>query len=277
VNLLTRTNISGAALALVASLASGQAQAAPAFKTVQPNQLTVAYRTDDKPVSFVDDKGNPSGYLVEFMNAIGDKLQLKVQYIATDFASMVPAVRNGRYDTAAFGTLVSPAREKVVSFTSPIGFSEARLVSRKDAAIEKIDGAKDKTVAITRGSELIPLLQKLTPGVTIREFPNIAASLNALLAKQVDGLFTGLNTAEDLVAKHGELTASQLVTTGHTAFPVSMDNPELLKEMNAAIAELMKDGTFTRIFVKWEPPSVPIPEELFTVYPGMPRREAASK
>lgn len=242
-----------------------------ALKTVNPGKLTVAYRTDDRPVSFIDPDGKPSGFLVDFENAAGKKLGLDVEYVSTDFASMVPAVRNNRYDTAAFQVLVTPERQASVDFTSATGYSEARLVSLKSKPIDKVDGAKDKTVAITRGSALIPQLQTMAPGVAVREFPNIAASLNALLAGQVDGLFTGLNTADELVQKHSDLTASQVVTTGMAAFPISKDNPELKKAMDGAITALMEDGTYTTLFTKWYPPSVEIPEKLFTDYPGMPR------
>jgi polar amino acid transport system substrate-binding protein len=263
-------------LAMAATIlpAAGAFAAEPAFKTVTPGQLTVAYRTDDKPVSFIDESGKPTGFLVDFENAIGKELGIKIEYVATDFASLLPSIRNNRYDTAAFQTLETPERLAVVDFTTPLTYSQARLVSRKNAPIDKVDGASGKTVAITRGSALIPLLQDLAPGVTVREFPNIASSLNALIAGQVDGLFTGLGTASHLVKDHAdELTASQIVTSGTSAFPVSKDNPELLKALNAEIDKLMKDGTYTRLFVKWMPADVEIPDELFADYPGMPHPE----
>ncbi|NLS01097.1 amino acid ABC transporter substrate-binding protein [Rhizobium sp. P38BS-XIX] len=267
-NALIRFSIAAAAIALPTTIAF--AEDAAKLKTVSAGQLTVAYRTDDRPVSFIDSDGKPAGFLVDFENAVGKKLGLEVVYVATDFASMVPAVRNKRYDTAAFQVLVTPERTAAVDFTTATGYSEARLVSLKTKAIDKVDGAKGKTVAITRGSALIPKLNEIAPGVSVREFPNIAASLNALLAGQVDGLFTGLNTADELVEKHSQLAASQVVTTGMAAFPISKDNPDLKKAMDGAIAELMKDGTYTTLFTKWYAASVEMPDQLFVDYPGMP-------
>lgn len=252
---------------LPATLAPAAAE--PAFKTIIPGELTVAYRTDDKPVSFIEN-GEPAGYLVEFEQAIGEKLGLKVVFVSTNFESMVPAVRNEQYDTAAFGVLVTPERRAAVDFTRPVGYGEARLVSRKDAPIEKVENATGKTVAVTRGSALIPLLEKIAPGVTVREFPNVAASLNALVAQQVDGLFTGLETADQLVKQHSTLAGSQKVTSGIAAFPVAKSNPKLLAALNEAIAKLMEDGTYTRLFTKWNP-QIEIPDEFFEDYPGMPR------
>ena len=272
----TRRNALGLA-AMVAGLAAGMAVPALAAApppTITRGVLTVAYRTDDKPVSFIAD-GKPTGFLVEFEEAIAAKLGLKVRFVATSFASMLPGVRNHIYDTAAFATLVTPARQKAVAFTTPIGYGQARLVSRSGAAIGKVDGASGKTVAITQGSALIPLLRHIAPGVKVREFPNIAASLNALIAGQVNGLFTGLATANALVKKHPGLVASQTVTTGVAEYPVAKGNPKLLKAMDRAIGELMEDGTYTKLFVKWNPPAVRIPDQLYKDYPGMPHQPPA--
>lgn len=266
---ISRRALLGDDLAITA--APALALAATPVPTLQPGKLQVAYRTDDRPVSFIEN-GVPAGYLVDFMNAIGKRLGLDVVYVATSFAAMLPAVKNERYDTAAFGVIVTPEREKIVAFTKPVGYAEARLVSPKQSPIDKVEHAAGKTVAITQGSALIPLLGRMAPGVTVREFPNIAASLNALLAGQVAGLFTGLATADGLVARHETLTASQSVVSGVNAFPISQTNKALLAALNDAITTLMNDGTYTKAFRRWNPASVEIPEPLFEDYPQMPRR-----
>ncbi|WP_176086417.1 transporter substrate-binding domain-containing protein [Martelella sp. HB161492] len=276
-NAFFKLSLAGLTLALAAGPVMADGLLPAGARLVVPGQLTVAYRTDDRPVSFVDDQGRPAGFLVDIETKIADALGLKVEFVATDFASMLPAIRNDLYDTAAFQVLVTPEREEVVAFTTPVGFSQARLVSRKDAPIAEITGAVGKAVAITRGSALIPKLQELAPGVEVREFPNIASSLNALIAGQVDGLFTGLNTAASLVEEHEELTGSQVVSTGHSAFPVAIDNPDLKQALDAVLKKIMLDGTFTRTYAEWISASVPIPDELYAQYPGMPRLETIAK
>ncbi len=264
--------------ALAALLASTPriAQANQPIPTVHPGRLTIAYRTDDKPISFIAN-GKPSGFLVAFEQAIGKQLGLKVEFVSTDFASMLPSVKNHVYDSAAFPVLVTPPRRNIVDFTTPIGYAEARLVSRKQAPIPKIDGAAKKTIAVTQGSALIPLLQRIAPGVKVKQFPNIAASTNALLAHQVDGLFTGLATADHLVAQHRGLSESQIVNSGEAAFPVAKSNPKLRAALNMAIAILMKNGTYTTLFEKWNPSNVTIPNALYARYPGMPHEQSAPK
>jgi len=236
---------------------------------VKPGVLSVAFRTDDKPASFLQD-GKATGLYVELMDEIAKRLGLTTEYVSSDFASLLPSVRNHRYDTAAFGVLVTPEREGVTSFTTAVSYGEAQLISRKKQPLATVKDAAGKSVAVTRGSALIPLLQKTAPSVVIKEFPNIAASANALTVGQVDGLFTGTATTRELLAQHADFAASEKITSGKTAFPVAKDKQSLLDALNKHLAAMIKDGTYTRLFYKWNPADVAIPDEMVADYPGMP-------
>lgn len=265
-----------AGLTLTACGGSGQdatAQDNPlGLKT--PGRLTLAFRSDDKPVSFIKD-GKPAGFMIDLTTAMAAKMKVTPAYTATDFESMVPNVRNHVYDSAAFGVLVTPAREKVTDFVKPVGFGQAQLISTRKAPIQTVETAAGKTVAITRGSALIPLLQKKTPEVVIKQFPNVAASANALEAGQVDGLFTGTATTLDLLEKHKDFVASQAITSGVNGFPVAKDKKALDKALTDAFTAVVADGTYTKLFDQWNPPGVPIPQDMLDAYPGMKQRPGA--
>ena len=234
-------------------------------------QITFAFRSDDKPASFVQD-GKPTGFLVELAQAMAAKMGVTANFVSTDFDSMLPNVRNHKYDSAAFDVLITPARKQVVDFTTAVNYSEAQLISRKSAPVSSIQAAGSKTVAVTTGSSLIPILQQQAKGVTVKEFPNIAASANALEAGQVDGLFTGVATTSQLLTAHPDFTATQQINTGESAFPVAPDRQALLKSMNSALAAVIQDGTYTKLFAKWNPPNLMIPQGMLTAYPGLKQR-----
>lgn len=272
----TRRRIGVAAVALAAGMSLAACGGADpgtdnSLGTVTPGTISFAFRSDDKPVSFVDN-GKPAGFLIELTQAMAVKMKVKTQYTATDFASMLPNVRNHKYDCAAFGTLATDARKQVTDFTTAVSYGEAKMVSRKAATLSTVDASAGKTVAITRGSELIALLKQKVPSVTVKEFPNIAASANALTAGQVDGLFTGDTTALDLVDKHPDYFASPSITSGETAFPVAKDRPALKKALDDALKSVISDGTYTTLFDKWNPKGVPIPPDMIAAYPGMKQR-----
>jgi polar amino acid transport system substrate-binding protein len=262
-----------ATIALAGTACGGQtgtgSSTGPDLGLVKPGGLSVAFRTDDKPASFLQD-GKPAGMYVDLMNEIAKRLSLTAEYVSSDFASLLPSVRNHRYDTAAFGVLVTPERADVTNFTTAVSYGEAQLISRKLHPLAGVPDAAGKTVAVTRGSALIPLLKKTAPSVVIKEFPNIAASANALTVGQVDGLFTGTATTRELLAKHADFAASEKITSGKTAFPVAKDKQPLLDALNKNLAAMVKDGTYARLFYKWNPADVAIPDKMVADYPGMP-------
>jgi ABC-type amino acid transport substrate-binding protein len=268
-----RLGVATLALALAAcgSPATNSGSGGPDLGLITPGQLKLAFRSDDKPTSFIEN-GKPAGFLIDLTTEMAKRMGLTTNYVATDFASMLPNVRNHTYDSAAFGTLVTPPRQDVTDFTVAVSFGEAQLISRKAATLSTIDASAGKTVAITRGSELIPLLQKKVPTIQIKEFPNIAASANALTAGQVDGLFTGTATTAQLLGQHPDFTATEAMTTAQTAFPVAKDKPALRKALDDALTAVIKDGTYTTLFDKWNAPGVLIPKEMLDANPGMAQR-----
>ncbi|MBV6306787.1 ABC transporter substrate-binding protein [Candidimonas humi] len=234
------------------SAASAAGTNAAELHTVEKGQILYAFRADDKPVSFIkDDK--PAGFMVDLTTEIAKRINLKPEYVATDFSSMVPSISSHRYDSAAFAVLVTPPREKVVNFTTPVNFAQARLVSLKKAPLQTVKNAGGKTVAITVGSALIPVLQKLEPTISVRTFPNIAASTAALKTGQVSGLFTGFEASSGLLKRNPDFMASESVMSGKGALPVAKDRPALLKAMNTALGDIIADGTYMKLYSKWYP------------------------
>jgi polar amino acid transport system substrate-binding protein len=77
----------GAAWAVVlAACVQAPAATADPLELGTPGVLRVAYRTDDKPVSFLQD-GKPTGFMVELMNTVASRMGLKVTYVSTTFAA----------------------------------------------------------------------------------------------------------------------------------------------------------------------------------------------
>lgn len=275
----TKVALAGSVALLAASLtgcdtsSSGKQDsgAGGALQLKSSGTLSVAFRSDDRPASFIQD-GKPAGFDIDLMTAVAKGMGLKVKFVSTDFDSMVPNVRNHIYDTAAFGVLVTPDRQKVADFTTPTDYGQAQLVSRRQSPLKTVQDAKGKRVGITRGSALIPLIKKLAPGVTVREFPNVAATANALEAGQIAGLFTGQATTSDLLKKHNDFVASQKVISGIDAFPVARDRPKLKAAINKALKKVMTDGTYTELFDRWNPKGMAIPAKLMADYPGLKQR-----
>ncbi len=242
--------------------------AASSDGTLHPKELVIAYRSDDKPASYISG-GHADGYAIALMRVLATQMHLTPKFVDVAFDSILPGVQNHLYDTA-IGILATPARQKQVGFTTPTDYTLAQLISKKSAPIATVNDAANQTVAITAGSALIPLLQAKVPSVHIKEFPKIAASANALEIGQVQGLFTGPLTTKQLLSQYPDLTATQTIPVGFDALPFPKGDSSLAGKLDAALKTVMENGTFTKEFQQYEP-GKKLPAQLIAEYPGMPQ------
>jgi polar amino acid transport system substrate-binding protein len=90
------------------------ARAALPNSVLRSGKLKVAIDTTYAPNEFKDSLGNPVGWEVEIMHAIGIRLGVKVEYHQVVFGSIIPGVRNGTYDMAISSFFDTPERQKLV-------------------------------------------------------------------------------------------------------------------------------------------------------------------
>ncbi|MGN0709467.1 MAG: transporter substrate-binding domain-containing protein, partial [Anaerovoracaceae bacterium] len=93
-------------------------------KNSKKNEKTykVVFEATYPPFDTTDDDGNPDGFDVDLMNAIGKAAGFKVKFTTMSFDALIPAVQAGNADIIASGMNADdPARQKKVDFGLYIG------------------------------------------------------------------------------------------------------------------------------------------------------------
>lgn len=72
------------------------------------------------PVSYMDEKGSPTGFETELIRKIAEQAQLdlKAEFVA-NFGDTLTALENGKADLAMATISVTPARQQIFDFTTP--------------------------------------------------------------------------------------------------------------------------------------------------------------
>jgi L-cystine transport system substrate-binding protein len=95
--------------------------------------VKVAFDQSSKPISYLDDKGNPTGYDVEVMKEV-DKLlpQYKFEYVGTTSDDLLLGVEQGKYQVGVKNAFWTKERtEKYIFPKEFLGLSSAGLVLKK--------------------------------------------------------------------------------------------------------------------------------------------------
>ncbi|MEV5646763.1 transporter substrate-binding domain-containing protein [Nocardia sp. NPDC052254] len=99
-------------------LSTGMRQAALPDRARRDRTLIVATSTPYAPNEFIDDTGQPAGFDIDVITAIGKALDVRIDVRDVPFADLVPGVARGDYDIATRSLFDTVAREASVDMVT---------------------------------------------------------------------------------------------------------------------------------------------------------------
>ena len=228
------------------------------FQTVKEGVLTVGTDAPFPPFE-IGQPPNLSGYDIDVMNAIAEKLGLQTEYVDTGFATIFRDVANGQFDTVAAASTITAGREKRVDFTDPYYEASQALLVTEDSDIQSVDDLAGKIVGAQDGTTGEAYANDETDAAEVRGFPEGPNAVSALITGQVEAVIIDLPVANDAIEKQGGVKIAEEIPTGELyGFAVAPDNDGLREAMNQALAELKEDGTIAELYQEYfntEPPA----------------------
>lgn len=148
--------------------------------TAKVKKVKVAYDQASKPMSWLDENGNPTGYDVETMKLVDELLpEYEFDYIGTTSDDLLLGVEQGKYDVGVKNAFWTKERtEKFIFPKEFLGLSSAGLVLKKEN--ENIKSLSDFASA---GFTLAPIAANNAQYTVIDEYnkanPNNQVKLEA--------------------------------------------------------------------------------------------------
>jgi polar amino acid transport system substrate-binding protein len=224
---------------------------------IKDGQLLVGTDTPFEPFEI----GQPpdiTGYDIEVMNAVAEKLGLEVTYQDTSFDTIFRDTAQGQFDIAAAASTILPERERAVDFTDPYYEAQQALLVPEGSDIAttadlggKIVGSQDATTGETYANDE-------TDAQEVRGFPEGPDAIAALRTGQVDAVIIDQPVALDAVDKQGGVEIVEEIATNELyGFAVAPDNDALREAVNGALDDIKGDGTLAELYQQYfdlEPP-----------------------
>jgi polar amino acid transport system substrate-binding protein len=214
--------------------------------------LRVATDATFPPMEFVEN-GKRTGFDVELVEAIGQKLGRKIEWIDIDFKGLVPGLVSRRFDMAVSGIYITDERKKVVDFTVPY-YAGGLVVMVKDgnSAIKTPADINGKKVSVQVGTKSVSYTKEKFPQVQLLEVEKNQEMFNLVDIGRADAAVTGKPAAYQYVrTRPGLKVLPEQITTEEYGMAIRKDTPELTKAVNEAIAKLKADGSYDKIVAKW--------------------------
>ncbi|HEX5592657.1 MAG TPA: basic amino acid ABC transporter substrate-binding protein [Solirubrobacterales bacterium] len=202
--------------------------------------------------------GNYTGFDIELMEAIAEKMGRKAEFQDTSFETIFRDVAQGKFEAVVSAATITEEREKAVDFSNPYYLSEQAVLVKEGSDIKSLEDLDGETVAAQQGTTGLELAKEKLGGSEIRPYPEGPDAVNALKAGTVEGVIIDAPVAQNAVEKSGGVEIAEKVPTEETyGIAVGQGETELLDEINKALKEVEQDGTYKTIYEKWfhlEPP-----------------------
>lgn len=225
-----------------------------ASDTASGQPLTVGTEGTYPPFSFRDLQSNQlAGYDIDVAKEVAQRLGREVEFVPTQWKSMLASLDAQRFDFVANQVSVTPEREQQYAFSEPYTVSGAEVIvsNENPKQIQGVADLKGKVVGTTQGSNFAKAAEEA--GAEVRYYPGIAQVLTDLQQNRIDAalndrlyILTELKEANYRVKAVGEPFTKEV-----TAFAFRKDNQQLRDQVNQALDEMRQDGTLANISNKW--------------------------
>lgn len=219
-------------------------------------KVRIGVRNDNPPLSFIDEGGNWVGFDIDLAEAMAQQLGVDHELVVVDGTTRISFLQEGWVDVSIASMNHTRKRDDAIDFSLTYFWDNQSFLIRKGtySSIEELFGQK---VAANAGSSAIPswLAYSDAAGAAapeIVEFNDKLAAMQALRDGAVEGYTEDNITMLALAAGDPNL---ELLPGGHNpvqfGIGVPNDDSAWRDQVNYALQELWKDGTYQQIYDKW--------------------------
>jgi polar amino acid transport system substrate-binding protein len=243
-----------------AAPAAASSAAAEDLGVATPGVITIGTITDAKPYAY-SENGELTGFEIDLIKAAAERAGLTPELTTMDFSALLAAVNNGQFDVVASAVGITDERKELVDFSNGYLAGYFALLT-KDGKVTDLPSIEGKKIGVLQGSIQDTNSATLIPGAEVVRFPDTNSATQALKTDRVEGIFIDYETALAETKKDAALTVA--FTEPATDFPagwaVKKGNAALLTTLNAALDELVADGTWMTLYTKYFP-EAPVPTD----------------
>ena len=261
-----RTTTFALALLLAAGAAHSQAPEGRLKKIAAANAITIAYRADATPFSFVDDGKKVVGFSIDLCNRVVQSIErqlnlksLKVNWLPVTTATRFDAVAKGQADMECGSSTVTLTRMKQVDFSSYIFVESTGLLVKAASGMRSVSDLAGKTVAVVAGTTNETVMRSQVKGrqlnTKIAVFKTRDEAFAALESGKADAFASDKLLLVGVANKASDPKSLALLADELSMEPYGIVLPrgdaDFRLAVNTALARIYGTGEIVDIYRRW--------------------------
>lgn len=235
-------------------------------KVHDAGEITLGYRADSFPFSYLDVANNPVGYSLDLCVAVViaaartiDLPSVRTTFTRVTAQSRFPMVMSGEVDLECGVTTDTSEREKQVAFSPTIFVTGTRLMVKRDSGIRSIANLKGRSVVVIDGTtnqDAVKFVnEKRNLGITLLSVPDRAQGYAMVKEGKADAFAADDVLLYGMIAQRVEQRQFIVVGDYLSYDPYGLmfrrDDPQLRDLLQATFRELAESGDLFEIYHKW--------------------------
>jgi len=234
--------------------ASSSPEGASLSAVEEAGVLTVGTEGTYRPFTFHENgTGDLTGYDVEVVEAVADRLGVEVEFQETQWDAIFAGLEAGRFDVIANQVSINAERQAKYDFSMPYTVSPGVVVVNDgDDSIESLEDLAGKTTAQSLTSNWYQLAKD--SGANVEAVEGWAQAVSLLKQGRVDATVNDRLTLLDYQQTEGDTSLQVAVETtekAENAFAFRKGSDSLVEAFDAALTEMRADGTLAQISEKY--------------------------
>ena len=224
----------------------------------QDGVLTVGNDTTYAPFEFVDSANKPTGFDIDLIAAVAQKLGLKADIVTTAWDGIIPALQTQKFEVLISSMSINPDREKEVSFSIPYYRADMGIVFDKTlhtiVTASDLAGLRVGAQVGTTGEQSARMIDGVTD---VRSYPDIQLAMADLKLGRIDAVVNDFPVCAFYAKDSPTLTVIRILKvkdldlTQYYGIAMRLEDKQLKIAVDKALQDLVKDGTYDTIYAKW--------------------------
>lgn len=218
-----------------------------------PNVLKVGTEGTYAPFSFQGSDGNLTGYDIEVVQAVANKLGKKVEFTQTPWDSIFAGLQSKRFDLVANQVTINPDRQAKYALSEPYSTSDGVIVTRADDhSVTGLPDLRGKTCAQSSTSNWAKVAADA--GCKVEAVEGFVQAIQLLKQGRVDATINDTLAVGDYTKTTNDTGVKVVAQTGDTskqAFAARKDETALIGQIDTTLNQLRADGTLAAISEKY--------------------------
>lgn len=214
------------------------------------------------PFETISPAGEIQGLDIDIAKALCKEIDAVCTFINQPFDGLIPSLKLGKFDAVIASMTITAERKKEVAFTTPYLVQTVSFVAPIKSSFTAVstESLKGKTIGVQAGTTLEQyLLTRYKDAVKVNTYASETTAFIDLEAERIDGvlgdtlLITHWLKQYDKTHKFhivGKPIDDELFKIGD-GIAVKLENIELLKALNDALAKIKADGSLDKITQKY--------------------------